>query len=145
MARGGRWTARALVFFVATVLSSAARAAQEPVTITQPENGAKVSIKSTVSGTALDSRATILVFVHPRSGAKWWVQPLATPSASDGSWQTTAQFGTGGSGVDESYDVVAMSVADSGQLRSGQGLTEEEFRALQQRHPHSLPVVVQRR
>ena len=85
-----RWITRGLLLLNVAVLASC-----EPcLTIIEPANGAKVSMRPLVRGNVCDKVVIVSVIVHPVETDDYWVQPPVTVEKG-GSWHFRPYIGRG--------------------------------------------------
>ena len=82
--------------------------AMRPLRITAPADGAQVSERPFVEGTASDPNAEVWVVVHPMSVSDYWVQPRVNVR-EDGTWRVRIHIGRPGAiDVGEQFEIAAF-------------------------------------
>jgi hypothetical protein len=79
------------------------------INIESPRQNEQVGLDGLIKGKVSDPKIPVYVLVHPFSTNQWWIQRNASPPRPDGSWQTTAYFGTETLGIGEEFEVVAIA------------------------------------
>ena len=95
-----------------------------PLTITMPENGARVPHRPVVEGRVHDPKADICVVIHPIGNRRYWVQPAVNVTRA-GRWKVQVFVGSAGDAdVDASFEVRAFA---NPTLRLKEGETLESW------------------
>jgi len=82
------------------------------VNITDPQDGASVTMQYLVKGTVSDPDAKVYVIVHPLRVSEMWVQQLPIVGG-EGNWQASVYFGTETLGIGERYELIALATNDN--------------------------------
>ena len=90
-------------------LASKASNAPLKISLSSPKNNAKVWMRPKVKGTVTDTKANVIVVVHPIETSDYWVQPSASVT-SNGSWSTSIYIGREGSvDVGKGFEIMAFA------------------------------------
>ena len=84
--------------------------------ITAPADGTEVELSQVIKGTVSPASARVFVLIHPMPTDMFWVQNIPLVG-NDGTWRTNGFFGTKEAGIGDSYEIVAIALAESWVVR----------------------------